>query len=450
MKHSQYNLFIPTGKVVVGYNSFSDSFVIIDKKIYQDFISTNLNEISLSRFSIQHEKSYRKLIDSGFIIPDEKDELDLIRLGHKYAVSDEKNLQIMIYPTQDCNLKCWYCYENHVTNSRMSPKVQVSVVKFIERYIRTHKLESLNLTFFGGEPLLSFYNIAYPLSQSIKSICEANKIYFSTFFISNATLVDEHMIGPLQDINAYFQITLDGCRDKHNQVRIGKKGAFPTFDRIIHALDLLSHHLRPIPLSGKALTLRINYDNDTLRNIENIFQYIQRFNKKAIFVHLERVWQTQDQINEEQIQLLINAIRLFAKNDFSIDIGTFRNKRIACPAERLHYAIFNYNGLVYRCNGRNLTEVTKEGILKENGEIEWDLNRVAKRLGRTTFENPTCLACKMLPQCMGPCSQKCMEHNWQNLENSCSLRAIDMSLEQYILLRCELEWIRKNREQKEK
>lgn len=61
-----------------------------------------------------------------------------------------------------------------------------------------------------------------------------------------------------------------------------------------------------------------------------------------------------------------------------------------------------------------------------------------------------CLACKMLPQCMGPCSQKCMERNWTNMESTCSLHAIDMSLEQYILLRCELKWIRKNKKQEEK
>lgn len=90
-----------------------------------------------------------------------------------------------------------------------------------------------------------------------------------------------------------------------------------------------------------------------------------------------------------------------------------------------------------------MTEETKEGILNDNGKIEWDKNRIAKRLGKTTFENPMCLKCKMLPQCMGPCSQKNMEHNWDKLENVCSLHSLDLSLEQYILLKCEIECINK-------
>lgn len=438
MKTSQYNIFVNLNNVSVCYNSYMDNYIIMDNRVFQDF-----SNMPLTEFAVKHEKSYGDLIENGFIIPDDKDELDLIRLEHKQAISDEKNLQIMIYPTQDYNLKCWYCYENHVAGSRMSPEIQAKIILYIENYIKTHKIKTLNLTFFGGEPLLSFNKIAYPLACSVKSICENNDIRFSTFFISNATLINESMIDKLKEIKAYFQITLDGNRSKHNLVRAGKRESFKTYDRIIHAVELLSNNLEPTTDNKNVVTLRINYDNDTLRNIEDILQDIQGFNKEAIFIHLERVWQTRSQIDEEQKQLLANAIRLFSQNHFSVGIGVFGNKRYACPAERLNYAIFNYNGLVYKCNGRNLTEETNEGILNNNGEIEWNENRIAKRLGRTTFENPMCLKCKMLPQCMGPCSQKNMEHNWENLESVCSLHSLDLSLEQYILLRCEIECMNK-------
>lgn len=439
MKKSLYNIFVEQGKVTVCYNSYTDSYLIINTGVYREFITQ-----PLTNFALVHENTYNSLVENGFIIPDERDEIELIRMEHKQAISEERYLQLMVYPTQDCNLKCWYCYENHVTGSRMSQEVQANIIKFVNRQIQTHKLENLNLTFFGGEPLLSFDKIAYPLSCAVKSLCENNGINFTTFFVTNASLINENMIDKFQEINSYFQITLDGCREKHNQVRIGKSRSFLTYDRIIQALDLLSNKLKPtFEEYSKVLTLRINYDNDTLRNIESILGDIRSFNKDAIFIHLERVWQTRGQVDEEQIKLLINAVRMFTKEGFKVGLGVFGNKRLACPAERLNYAIINYNGLVYKCNGRNLTEETREGVLNEEGEIEWDRNRIAKRLGKTTFENPMCLNCKMLPRCMGPCSQKNMENNWENLEKVCSLLSIDMSLEQYILLHCETEWMNK-------
>lgn len=254
------------------------------------------------------------------------------------------------------------------------------------------------------------------------------------------------MIDKFKEINAYFQITLDGCRDKHNKVRIGKVESFLTYDRIINAIRLLSSNLLPINEYEKnVLTLRINYDNETLRNIREILDDIKDLNRNRIFIHLERVWQTRGQVDEEQTKLLIDAIRLFTREGFRVGIGVFSRKRFSCPAEKLNYAVINYNGYIYKCNGRNLTEGIREGMLNDDGEIEWNIDALAKRLGHTTFENEMCLACKMLPVCMGPCSQKNMELGWQDLDKVCSLKALDMSLEQYILLKCESEWILKNK-----
>lgn len=439
MKPSRFNLFIKRNQITVCYNSYADNILVIKNAVYEDFMQDSLPD-----FYSKHATIYDSFVENGFLVSDERDELDLVRMEYKQAITDSQHLQLMVYPTQDCNLKCWYCYENHVKGSRMSAEVRDHVIKYVENQIRNTALKSLTLTFFGGEPLLSFDKIAYPLACSVKSLCENSNIKFTTFFISNASLIEDSMIEQFREINAYFQITLDGCKDKHNQVRIGKSGAF-TYDRIIHAVQLLSNNLESTNEEiSHVLTLRINYDNDTLRNIKEIFEDIKGFRREAIFIHLERVWQTRGQADAEQVQLLIEAVRMFTREGFTVGVGVFGNKRYACPAEKLNYAIINFNGLVYKCNGRNLTDATREGVLTQEGIIEWDKDLLSKRLGRTTFENPMCLQCKMLPACMGPCSQKNKEHNWENLESVCSLQLLDMSLEQYILLKCESEWLIQN------
>lgn len=438
MKASKYNIFVECNNITICYNSYKDAILVIKKNIYEDFLHLNLQD-----FSSAHKSTYETFIEHGFLVPKEKNELDIIRMEHKQAIADNHYLQLTIYPTQDCNLKCWYCYETHIKNSRMTENIQNNIIQFVKNYTHNNKLKNLNITFFGGEPLLSFNNIAYPLALSLKTFCESNKINYTTFFITNGSLINENMIEKFNNINATFQITLDGCREKHNQVRIGKVNSFKTYDHIINALYLLSHNLKAYPSILAPITLRINYDNETLKNSHKILEDIEKFNKNSVFIHFERVWQTQNQINREQIELLIKIMRMFTQKGFHCGVGTFGNKRYSCPAEKLNYAVINYNGFVYRCNGRNLTDKTKEGFLNDKGIIEWNQNYLASRLGPTTFENEMCLNCKMLPQCMGPCSQKCIEHNWKDLKEVCALKSIDMSLDEYIMLRCEMDWILK-------
>ena len=86
-----------------------------------------------------------------------------------------------------------------------------------------------------------------------------------------------------------------------------------------------------------------------------------------------------------------------------------------------------------RINGRTLSKNTQYGILKADGTIDIDEDLIAQRLAIATFENKECLNCKMLPVCMGPCSQKLLEHNGKWSKDICSLKSIDTSLSDYLI-----------------
>ena len=73
-----------------------------------------------------------------------------------------------------------------------------------------------------------------------------------------------------------------------------------------------------------------------------------------------------------------------------------------------------------------------EGILQEEGNIKWKPGRLERRIGKATFENQLCLNCKMLPICMGPCSQKQIEAGADGLSGVCMLNALEMQLDEYI------------------
>ncbi len=436
MKHSKYNILIPTNGFCIIYNSFTDKFIGLSHKIANDFNDTN----DFDAFHDRYETAYEKLKSLGMIIDDTTDELSLIKADYDSTVKGGDNLYIMIYPTQDCNLKCWYCYESHVANSLMSPKVMQATYNAVKKKLEAKHYESLLIGFFGGEPLTNFYDIAYPLSVKIKQFAENNGTKFSTFFVTNASLINKGMVEKLKDINPLFQITFDGTKEKHDTVRIWKKDNKGTYETIINAVKIISNSIYSTFTDDPTITIRINYDNQTLKNIDGLIADLEGVNKDNVIIHFERVWQTRNLVDDEQRELLINAFRKFINAGYTIKHGVFKRKKVSCPSDTYDFMIVNYDGKLYKCNGRTLTPETNEGVLTDDGTIKWDENKLRKRLEKPTFDNPRCLNCKILPLCLGPCSQKLMESG-HICDNICSLKSIDISFEDYLKMEFEMRYI---------
>ena len=321
-----------------------------------------------------------------------------------------------------------------MANSKMGDEVKQNILKYIEKKVQLRQVDSFVLSFFGGEPLLYFDEIAYPLADKAREICKRAGVNYTSFFITNGTLINKENIDKLRSTNPVFQITLDGNKEKHDKVRIGKINNAETYDKILDSLYLISDNI-PALEEDFVVTLRINYDDATLGNIDPLIKDLQGLDRSKFLVHMERVWQTMESAGDkEQRSLLLETIRKFQKEGFTVQSGNMKIRDYSCPAEDYDFAIINYDGNVYRCNGRTLKKENAEGILTHAGDIVWNQVTLSKRLGRTTFENPMCLACKMLPVCMGPCSQKCMELNWKDLHKVCSMQHMGMSIDKYLLL----------------
>ena len=62
------------------------------------------------------------------------------------------SLHLVLLPTEACNFRCIYCYEDF-RYKRMEPWVMRGVKTLLAR--RAPGLRELNLSWFGGEPLLA-------------------------------------------------------------------------------------------------------------------------------------------------------------------------------------------------------------------------------------------------------------------------------------------------------
>ncbi len=422
MKISQYIYYLDKKDKVICYSTLYDKIVLISQKAYAS-IKESL-EMCKDRFP----KTYDSLVANGFIIPDEIDELDVIRSRNKMAAFQSRAFDLTLLPSLDCNLRCWYCYEDHVRNSRMGREVQDSVVKMVRNKIEKDEIDGLSLNFYGGEPLLDFEDIAYPVSIALKTLCEEANIPFNTFFTTNGTLIDDGMLDKLAGLNAGFQITLDGYEEKHDKIRFRKSNQEGTYRHIINTIRKITDCMEHV-----FVNIRINYDEQTFRNIDGLLEDLSGIDRSKVNVHFERVWQTEIVPDNENLK---RTVYLFMQNGFKTTYANWHPRGFACKAECLNQLVVSYDGKVYKCTGRNFTDEHCDGVLGSDGEVRWKPGRLERRLGKATFENPMCLACKMLPLCMGPCSQKQIDVGQDCLHQVCSKNVLEMRMGDYIEYYC--------------
>ena len=420
MKLSKYNYFIEKNDKTICYNTLQDTMLVFSDKAYQ------LLSDSLDEFRQRYPKNYDTMVEEKVLIDDDVDELAEVRLRNKREAWLNRKLDLTVLPSMDCNLRCWYCFEDHVPESRMSEEIQRRIVRYVEKRVENGEINALHLEYFGGEPLLDFDRIAYPLGLALKNVMESHKLPFSCFFVTNSSLMDEAMIEKLAQLNPDFQITIDGNAARHDKIRFRKSDGSGTYHSIIRNIHLLTTRL-----PQTFVNIRINYDEQTLKHIDELLEDLKDIDRSKVGVHFERVWQTSAHTQEsnEDLKRVVNR---FMSQGFRVSYINWHTRGCACKADRYHSLAVNYDGKVYKCTGRSYTEQNSDGELNAEGDVVWKPGRLEKRLGKATFENPMCLACKMLPVCMGPCSQKVLESDPERLKEVCTLGTLEMKMEEYI------------------
>lgn len=139
-----------------------------------------------------------------------------------------KTLQLILMPTEQCNFRCTYCYEDF-SIGRMQPDTVSALKKFMAHRIRG--LNALSVEWFGGEPLAA-RDIVIELSEYANQICRENNVYLQGSATTNGYFLSPELAYNLAQLGFNnYQITLDGDSDEHDRTRVLASGA-PTFKRI--------------------------------------------------------------------------------------------------------------------------------------------------------------------------------------------------------------------------
>jgi uncharacterized protein len=249
MKKSKYNYTTQSNGKSVLYNSLSDEVAILDLSIGDLYERSTSDEIRQ-----RHPDFYHFLVEKSFIIDEQCDETAMCISKWQEEDGAQTAFSITINPTLDCNMRCWYCYEKHDHTRTMSATVLGRVKKLISSKISCPELERLNISFFGGEPLIQFKNIVRPILEfAVQQSREANKL-LSVGFVTNGYLITDEIITYLKSLNCQlnFQITLDGNQSAHDATRctVAKKGSY---------LKILKNIALILQYGKTDVTLRLNY-----------------------------------------------------------------------------------------------------------------------------------------------------------------------------------------------
>lgn len=399
MKYSIFNsVIVVECRHTLIYNSFSGRFVAIKNNIL------NLNNISIDEIKLNHPQLHQQLQKGGMIIENCVDETSMLKDRINNADNNKHEFILHINPTLDCNFNCWYCYENHITHSKMNESVIESTLRLISNILKNPDIKLLELGFFGGEPLMYFDSIARRIIEYSNSLCSLYHKEMRVHFTSNGSLLNERIVSFLSKFPCGFQITLDGGKKQHDETRYyhNGKGSYETIVKNI--LKLCSAKI--------AVIIRINYTQlniDSVNSILDSFKTIPQEKRNLLRFDFQRVWQDSKRRTDET-ELKASKIRdNFRKEGYTVLTNYIpHNVNDSCYGDKTNHVLINYNGMAFGCTARDFTQENSIGVLDASGIIQYDTEKT-KRRNQSKYSKPICRRCRIAPICGGGCKQRAME-----------------------------------------
>ena len=196
--------------------------------------------------------------------------------------------------TNNCNLGCSYCFERQKPNTKMSLEVAQKTVDWLLKDSISGPMSHVDITFFGGEPLIEFENIKKIVGYARRKAEEVGKtVGFNA--TSNGTLFTEDVAKFWKENEIGLLLSCDGVPHAHDAHRITRRGG--------GSFKLLERNLDYILGVAKAKQVRMTVMPDTTKYMKEGVQFLADlgFDSIAVF-EVEEVEWTKEQLLEYQEQ----------------------------------------------------------------------------------------------------------------------------------------------------
>lgn len=284
---------------------------------------------------------------------------------------DNSRLRLHIMPTEKCNFRCKYCYEDFLKG-----KMKPHIVKKIKAYLhlRLPELKQITLSWFGGEPLL-----AYDVIKDIQKFVLENKntnTLFESDVTTNGYLLSNAMFLQLSTLGVkMYSISLDGIGSIHNNTRTHIKASIDTFSKIWD--NLLQ--IKSSSVSCRIM-VRIHHHPNNMHNILELVNLLNEtlFIDPRFFPFIEPIsdfcggydvpyYTTKKHADENTaiIRTMLNSTERFNFDDY------------ICYAASPNNLIIRQDGTLAKCTVALNSDLNHIGHINEDGTLHLDSDKIA-------------------------------------------------------------------------
>ena len=368
------------------------------------------------------------LIDLGFLVDKDAERREIT------GFMEEMNLlnsafRAVVVMNLDCNLACRYCFEGARKGPYyMSRKIADGIIDLVKRK-STEDIKEIDLTFYGGEPLLSFDLVEY-IASTLGAFAEQRGLDFLFSFVTNGTLLTIDKVRRLKPLGMTgAAVTLDGPAIVHDSLRPFKSGT-GSFDIIVKNL-LAVCDLVNIAVGG-------NYTEQSYESLPKLLDcMIDRglTPDRILSVKFDPVAkETKDiappdfhegceSLNEPWV---VEAGIYLREEILKRGFATQKIKPVTCMIEFRNAMIINYDGSIYKCPG--LLGREKYCV----GHIETGIRNYRTSHNLDNWKSKECLNCEYLPLCFGGCRYMKLVRDGNMDGVDCRKPYLDATLETFV------------------
>lgn len=321
----------------------------------------------------------------------------------------------------DCNLACYYCYEERSASSLKSVDV-AAIVNLAKSRVAESGCHSLHVDWYGGEPLLNL-DFLEAASKELQAYCNREGVSYVASIITNGSQWPNDVEGFVtRNRLRQIQVSFDGMQANHDKRRRYRKGYGDTgassFSQAVELVDRLVVCAR--------VDLRFNIDRG---NRDDLVPFIHFARDRGWFHALfPAVFQParlasystasrfmrHHELPLDEFDALRAVVRAEIGTDARIEESEVPDgfpypKTSVCAALATNSVVVGAEGLTYRC-GLQVGETQRAvGALSTRNVPEepaadagwWDTFDPTKA--------PSCSRCSFLPICWGGCPKKHLE-----------------------------------------
>lgn len=387
---SKYTHIFKKGLKYYVYNSQSGFFSEISKDFYFTLIDREWQKLPNEVIS---ELKNRKILINKEEENDYFYDAKVRFLNSAYAPTA---FTIMIAPTTGCNFNCPYCFEPKQNPKSISKKVEDKIIEYINNQ---EDLDKLNLTWYGGEPLMMLSEIERLYDRIIN---ETTKTINSHTMISNGYLLNDKAISFIERSKIdRIQITVDGIEKNHNKTRCLRSSNAPTFSTITKNIENLARKIPTIRIS-----LRVNINKNNYHDFIDIYRFYSKESwQKNIFVYPGIIREdTTDKCSlchsSYSNSELLDLYEIFSNEGVNVDFLPHFSEK-GCMLQKSMAFIIGPEGELYKCWNDVSNPDKIIGSIMDDDKRHYSL--LMSYMNELNPFDDKCRSCKIFPVCDGGC-----------------------------------------------